>query len=212
MTKKLISKNIIMGSIVLIAVFSIGLYTNIIKLPITKTVSPQYIADFTDDRILMGASHNVFIGKVIKQVGDKSLGGTPETQFTVDVLLNIKGNLQGEVMVNQSGGYKNGILYLVSDGDIVTSEIKDGDELLTPGSTYLFATRYNSAENWYTLISHPSGKKLISRDKVLDKIQLETLAKSDERTKKLQEAYKNEIPLDIDVKNNNTRNSYQLLK
>lgn len=211
MTRKLTTKNIIIGNVVLVAIFSIGLYTNIIKLPITKIIPSQHVADFIDDRVLMGASHNVFVGKVIEQVGSKSLGNNPETQFAVDVLLNIKGNLQGMITVNQLGGYKNGILYLVSEGDVIAPEIKNGDEMLVPGSTYLFATRYNSIENWYTFISHPGGKKLISRDNALDKTQLEVLAKSDERVNKLQEAYKNEVLLDIDVRNNNARNSYQLL-
>lgn len=214
MIKKLTTKNIniIISSLAIVAIFGIGLYSNIIKLPITKTISPQYVADFADNRVLMGASHNVFVGKIIKQVGDKSLGSTPETQFAVEVVLNIKGDLQGTVVVNQSGGYKNGILYLVSEGDIVVPEAKNSDGLLVPGSTYLLATRYSPDENWYTLISHPSGKKMISRDELLNKAQLEAFAKHDEKTKELQEAYKNEILLDTDIRNNNTRNSYQLLK
>lgn len=215
MTKKIFAKNIIIGSVAIIAIFGMGLYTNIIKLPITRMISPQYIKDFSDNRVLMGASHNVFVGKVIKQTGSKRLGAAPETQFAVDVILNIKGDLQGTAVVNQFGGYKNGILYLVRGGDVigpVDKENADTDFLLNPGVTYLFTTRYNSEENWHTATSHPSGRKVISRDVNLDRAGLEMLAQNDEKVAILREAYKNEILLDEDVKQNNARNSYQSLQ
>ncbi|MDO8659307.1 MAG: hypothetical protein Q7K54_01775 [Candidatus Parcubacteria bacterium] len=210
MTKKIV-KNIIIGSIVLVAILGIGLYTNTIKLPITREIHVQYVADFSDDRILMGASHNVFVGKVIKQVGDKRLGETPETQFTVEVLSNIKGDLQGTIVVNQLGGYKYGMLYVVDSGDTVGPISKNTDLLLKIGTTYLFATRYNSEENWHTAIFHPNAGKVISQEGNLSTGQLQVLAGSDKKVSLLREAYKNEILLDVDIKNNNTRNSYQLL-
>lgn len=215
MTKKIFAKNIIIGSVVIIAIFGIGLYTNIIKLPITRTISFQYVTDFSDDRKLMGTSHNVFVGKVIRQVGVKERGIGPETQFEVEVIQNIKGNLQGSVVVNQQGGYRNGILYLVYEGDVVLPADNGNfsmDTLFEPGATYLFASRYSERENWYTFVSHPNGRKLISKDKSLNKVQLETLAKNDAKVIKLQDAYKNEILLDVDIKNNNARNSYQSLQ
>ena len=64
----------------------------------------------------------------------------------------------------------------------------------------------------FIYITHSNGKKLISQNENLDKVQLEALARSDEKVLKLQEAYKNEILLDVDVKNNNARNSYQSLQ
>lgn len=214
MTKKFTKKNIILVSMVLIAILGIGLYANMIKLPITNNVHLQYAIDFADDRVLMGASHNVFVGKVIEQIGNKSFDNTPETQFAVEVILNIKGDLQGTVVVSQSGGYKNGVLYLVSGGDVVAPAdiIKNGDQLLLPGSTYIFATRYDSKENWYGLIPHSNGKKLLSQNASLDKSQLEALVWSDEKVLKLQEAYKNEILLEDDIRMNNARNSYQSLQ
>lgn len=205
------------GSLLVVITLGIGLRFNIIKLPITNTMHPQYVADFGDDRILMGGYHNVFVGKVIKQVGNTNDRGTPETQFAVDVVYNIKGNLVGSIVVNQEGGYQNGILYLVHGGDVVHpadigNNQEEDDQLLQVGSTYLFAARYYEQKDWYTITSHPNGRKLISSDSNLDKVTLENLAKNDEKVLKLQEAYKHEILLESDVKNNNTRNSYQSLQ
>lgn len=210
MNKKLI-KNITISGLLMIAVIGIGLYTNIIKLPIIRVIDPMYVADFSDDGVLVGASHNIFVGKVIREVGNKDIGIGPVTQFEVDVIQNIKGGLEGKVTVLQQGGYKNGILYVVSEGDVKAPDNSATGYLLQPGSIYLFSTRYNEGQNWYYLNSHPNALKLISRDENLDKVQLQALIQNDEKVIKLQEAYKNEILLDTDVKNNNARNSYQSL-
>ncbi|WP_027084534.1 hypothetical protein [Cohnella panacarvi] len=100
-----------------------------------------YVANFKDKKMLVGASNNVFTGKVVQQIGTKKLGAIPETQFTVQVLENIKGVLPTIVTVNQQGGiHKNSLILL------------DGDPLLIPGETYLFATRYLAEENWHTVV------------------------------------------------------------
>jgi hypothetical protein len=105
------------------------------------------IADFSNDNILVGTAQNVFIGEVVKQKGNKSLDGAPETQFTVKIIKNLKGDLEGEVTVNQFGGYtedENGENVLVK---------YNGDELLEEGQKYLLATRYLESEDWHTAIS-----------------------------------------------------------
>lgn len=210
MKKKLI-KRLGIASLLVVGVLAVGLHTNIIKLPIERGIYLSYVADFSDNRVLVGASHNVFVAKVLEQSGTKDTGIGPETQFEVQVVFNIKGNLSGKVTVDQEGGYKNGVLYLVYEGDAVFPSTQQGDALLKPGSTYLFTSRYDEKENWYTLISHPNGRKLISRDANLSTTQLLTLAQNDEKVIALQAAYINEILLDADIKNNNTRNSYQSL-
>jgi len=212
MIKKLTIIKILVGGVVLVAVLGIGLYTNTIKLPIEKEIHTQYVADFSDDRILMGASHNVFVGKVIRETGTKDTGIVPETQFEVEVVLNIKGDLQGTATINQIGGYKDGILYTVHGGDVLAPNTEKGDTLLRPGVTYLFTSRYNKDEGWHTISSHPNGRKVISEDRELDGAQLKDLAMSDEKVRRLQGAYKNEILLEDDIRMNNTRNSYQSLQ
>jgi hypothetical protein len=213
MTKKIIKKLAIGGlfSLLVVIAIGIGLHTNIIKLPIERQIYPLNIADFSNDKILMGASHNVFVGKVVKLSGNKERDIGPETQFEVEVVLNIKGDLSGTVIVDQQGGYVDGILYLVHGGDVIAPDSDGSDPLLLPGSTYLFTSRYNEEENWYTIISHPNARKVISEDKNLDIAKLKILAENDEKVKKLIEAYKNEILLDADVKSNNARNNYQSL-
>lgn len=161
----------------------------------------EYPVDFSNDEILMGASHNVFVGKVIKQTGNMGRGIGPETQFEIEVVLNIKGNLQGMVTVDQQGGYQDGILYYV----------QNGTPLLKPGATYLLATRYNGEEDWYTLNPSISGSQFIINDNNLSIAKLQALAENDIRVKQLEAAYPNEILLEADVENNNALNSYQSL-
>ena len=103
------------------------------------------IADFHDKRTLVGASHHVFTGTVMKQIGTKQHGSLPETQFTVQVLENIKGTLPKVVTVNQQGGL------LETDGE-VSLVLVNGDPQLIPGESYLFATRYLADEKWHTVI------------------------------------------------------------
>jgi hypothetical protein len=161
----------------------------------------EYVADFSNDRVLMGASHDVFVGKILKQIGSKEQGIGPETQFQVQVILDIKGGLQGTVTVDQEGGYENGTLYYV----------QGGVPLLKPGATYLLATRYSPPEDWYTLNPSISGSQFIIYDPNLSLAKLQAMAQNDMRVKQLEAVYPNEILLDADVKNSNALNSYQSL-
>jgi len=161
----------------------------------------QSAADFSDDKVLMGASHNIFIGKVTRQIGSKGRGIGPETQFQVAVIDNIKGDLHGTVTVDQQGGYKDGVLYIVDD-----------DYPLQPGSTYLFATRYNPQQDWYTLNPYPTARKLLSGDASALEADIKALSANDSRVQELKAAYPHEILLDADIKHNNTRNSYKAVQ
>lgn len=212
MTNIFTLRNMTIGGILLMAVFALGIYITSVKSPTTSDIHLQYAADFSDDRILVGGSHNVFVGKVVKQSGNEEYSGTPSTQFDVEMVKNIKGNLKGTVVVDQLGGYKDGVLYLVHDDTVASDDIEGGTPLLTPGSTYLFAARYNEVKDRYTLITHPNGMKLISADAGLEKARLEELALRDEKVIALEEAYRHEILLNADIRHNNARNSYQSLQ
>lgn len=142
--------------------------------PIIRTMETNTVIDIYNPREVVGFSDNVFLGKVIKQVGTKSLNGYPETQFEVEVLDNIKGELKGTIKVNQQGGYDGEYLILMED-----------DKLLVEGQTYLFATRYLKEENWYTVI--PVGGDIpFKSDEEKQKI-----------VEKYEQAYKEEIPFKI---------------
>lgn len=198
-----LTKKITIGSVLLAAVIGVGLRANIIKLPITiESEEHLFIEGLSDDRVMLGASHNVFIGKILRVVGaEDAMKIGPVTQFEVEVLDNIKGDLKGTVIVQQESGYRNGILYTYHGG-----------KLMEPGETYLLATRYYQERDWYHLSSHPNGSKLLSRNTKLDKESLQKMAQDDSKVKSWKEAYKNEILLEADILENNARNSYQSLQ
>jgi hypothetical protein len=208
---KKLMKFILGGGAVIIVAAGVALHTNAIKLPITRESQPSYAGNFADDKILMGASHNIFVGKIIAQVGNKHRKSGPETQFAVEVILNIKGNLSGRVVVDQFGGYENGILYTV-DGGLPAQKNNNDPYLLQPGSTYLLATRYNKDENWYTLNSFATARKLLSRDEKLNGVEIASLSNGDERVRQLQSAYPNEVVLKADADRGNAKNAYQFRK
>ena len=143
--------------------------------PNVETISQSNAIDTSDPRKLVGFSDNVFVGKVVEQVGTKSLNSIPETQFKVEVLDNIKGDLNGSVTVNQQGGHEWNQIVLF-----------EGDKLLEVGQTYLFATKHLESENWHTLIP-------VDGDIPIDSKQERT-----ELIEKYTNAYKNEIPFEFD--------------
>lgn len=144
-------------------------------------ISPIHLTDFSDDRKLAGASHNVFVARILKQAGHESLiSGIPATQFEGEVVYNIKGNLEDTVLINQLGGYKNGIFNIVGD-------FESKDYLLKPGNTYLVATRFSESKNRHTLHSHPNSFHLINE-----------YSPDNSLVERFKDAYRNEIILEID--------------
>ncbi len=168
--------------------------------PATGLVSPtpasdeSLAPDYSDDRILLGHTHNAFVGKVLRRVGSLNLVPTsdpsfhPSSQYEVDVLLNIKGNLHEKVVVNQ---------------------FEFDTPLLQVGSTYLFAARYFRKENLYSIVYSPYEYQLLTSDASLSVDALTTLASNNDRVKALQAAYPNEQLSPFDIRFNDTLNSYQ---
>ena len=72
----------------------------------------------------------------------------PRTQFSVEILNSIKGDLGGTVTVSQSGGYDR------FEGRGVRVE---GDPLLQPGQQRLFVTSYDAQEDWYIIVAQHFG-------------------------------------------------------
>lgn len=141
MRKKIFLKILLGVGIILIVIIG-GLYTNIIKLPIIRPIPSPYFVDNAGGRFVEGASDYILTGKVLKQVGTKRTGVYPETQYEVEVIENLKGNLQGTIIVDQIGGYKNGIFYQVPND--IRFEIGP--------KHYSFNLKYNAAHQWYTLV------------------------------------------------------------
>lgn len=120
--------------------------------------------DVQDEKKLVGFADNVFVGRVVGKTGAKPFvasapDGTdpptgdstmiPRTQFAVQVLDNVKGDLKGTVTVSQEGGYLPGredALALVED-----------DSLLEAGQTVLFATRFDEGKGWHQITTANYG-------------------------------------------------------
>jgi len=164
-------------------------------------ISLSYPVNYADNSILMGASHDVFVGKILTQVSNKDFAGNIATQFRVEVLENIKGDLKDTVIVNQEGGEKDGELYL----------IEDSNGLLQPGFTYLLSTRYDPEGDYHTLNPHENASKLLSSDANINKKELKALVDKDAKVKSLEAAYPNEELLQADVYHANTRNNFAAL-
>lgn len=183
---------------------------NMIKLPFENIAIIDYAFNINDDRELVGISHNVFVAKVTRKIGFYNTEIGPVTRFEVQPFYNIKGDLTSAIIVQQEGGYKNGILNKIHEGEIILSN-GEREMFLEPGTTYLLSTTSIPDENLYHMISHHNARKIISQDSTLSVEELKTLAQRDERVKQLEEAYKNEILNETDVENNYTRNTHKEL-
>lgn len=183
--------------------------------PALSVIDTQYENDFSDDKILMGGFHNVFIGKVIAQTGTRyrlpEMNAGLETQYSVHVLTSIKGELNGDVTVEQAGGVENGKI-IAMEGDVEGAQ-RDGasSPLLQIGSTYILATRGDGTEGYYMLGTNPYAKKLISSDPNQSDDALAALADQNPRTEALKSAYPDETPMKEDVIRGTTHNSFQSL-
>jgi hypothetical protein len=183
--------------------------------PVISVIEAQYENDFSDNKILMGGFHNVFIGKVIAQTGTRyrlpDMHAGLETQYSVHVIGNIKGELSGEVTVAQAGGIENDRI-IAMEGDVEGAQ-RDGasSPLLQIGSTYILTTRGDGTEGYYMLGTNPYAKKLISSDPNQSDDALSTLADQNPRTQALKFAYPEEVPMKEDVIRGTSHNEFKSL-
>lgn len=150
--------------------------------------------DLSDPRRLMGFSRFVFAAKVTKEISEKSNVIAPSlefphVQYEAEVLYDIKGNASGTVTVDV---YKDA-------------------GTLTPGTTYLLATRPWKEPGWYYVNSQPESQAVISTDSTLSKDELIDLVKRNDRVYELLNAYPNEIIADADIRNNDILNAFKFL-
>lgn len=149
------------------------------KIP-TQTVkmSTCWVTNFSDERVLVGFSDNVFIGKVKNKKGTKKDGdmNSPLTYYEVQVIENIKGSLNGTAVVAQDGGYIGRSLYLV-----------ENDKLLQKDKTYMFSGRYDKTQKWVRLVP------FYGNDEVKESCMADTI-------NRFKKAYSEEIPFTFDKK------------
>ncbi len=151
---------------------------------VPSDIEPEYAFDVTDPKKLVGSATNVFVGRVIEKTGSEGtpLSGpgekvVPQTQFSVEVLNNVKGNLKGTVTVDRIGGYDE------EEGREVNVA---GDRQLEPGREYMFSTNRDRKKGWYAVVAQPFGN-----------VPVEDEAQRAEIEERFERAKAEEIPLDI---------------
>ncbi len=136
----------------------------------TASIYASEVGWATDERFVVGAADDVFVGRVIR-TEDKVTSTTtssppvPESQFSVEVVENVKGDLDGTVTVNQSGG----IVEYSADRNYPEEDIQKGERvrqlslvngipLFEPGQKYLFVTTYDDKNDWHELVTSSLAK------------------------------------------------------
>lgn len=193
MTISLTQKIVAIG-ILLVAAVGIGLYlsTENTNKPLSG-LEMRYVADFSDERNVIGFSGNVFAGKVTKILKHTKSDNLPVTLYEVEVFHNIKGKLKETVIIKDTVGYS-----VDSDGEQRVSSLNGIDTFMQAGETYLFAVNYDEEMtkqeglDVFSLGGHPNFNKKMSFDETLGINELEVVAKQDEVVKKWEIAYENE--------------------
>lgn len=193
MTFSLKNKVVVIGLIV-VAFAGFGLYiTTSSSNPMGSGMEMRYVADFSDERNVIGFAGNVFAGKITKILKHTKSDNLPVTLYEVEVIDNIKGTLKGSVAVMDIVGYS-----VDSEGEEKLTSINGIDALMQPGETYLFATNYDEAMtkqegfDVFSLGGHPNFKKVLNVDGSLKANELKVATKQSQEVKVWEEAYSNE--------------------
>lgn len=202
-----LKQKIFASSMVLVAIVGIGLYTNTVHTnKPSAELEMRYIADFSDDRNVLGISGHVFVGKITNIIKHTDVQGILVTLFEAKIVQNIKGDLKGSVVVLQVAGYRE-----VEGGRVFSS--LGGNSLMKLGETYLLATSYDELVtkqeglDVYTIGNHSNFTKLLSSNETLTISDLKSVADKDEKVSAWKEAYKNENMQMRDFIENNVKNS-----
>ena len=179
--------------IILIVFFSLIYFLNLSKKVEVEKIS---VANFDNLKELVGTSDNIFIGKVMENLGsskkpikntkgnDFIVSGILYTTFDVEVISNIKGKASKKIKLLEGGGY-NGKKYFN----------KHGLDSLKEGKIYLFTTTHLK-DNLYGILGHKNAMIKLTKEDLKD------LNKS-KKVLEFKKAYVNEITFDstIEFKN-----------
>lgn len=116
----------------------------------TVTIDTSGTFDVGNLPHLAGYADNIFVAKVetIESVEDE------HTQYRVSVEENVKGDLEGDVVVSQLGYVDDNVTH-----------VTEGQPLLQVGSTYLLVTNLDTTgTGWQTLIVGPTAAVSIDDD------------------------------------------------
>lgn len=159
----------------------------------------RFVADFSDDKKVVGAADNVFIWEVLEELPSDNIwkDKLKITNFNIKVLYNIKWELSWNISVWQEAGYDD-------KGNVL---IQIGDKLLEAWEIYIFATRWeeyliNVHENWKHLLTIKNDKKITDIKKII---------KESKKVKDFRLAYKNESEYEGKLKISSGKNLYKSL-
>lgn len=131
---------------------------------------------------LLKISSNIFVGKVVKKIGDAPGHAVTSTRFEVETVENITGNVTMKVFVDQIGvGYGYG-KFMVGEGDIggiISNQINPNDIFLKTEATYLFAAHCEG--NLCGIGAPPYDRELITTNPGLSKAEIMTAAHANAR-------------------------------
>lgn len=102
----------------------------------SQSFAGAHSANLDDPSVLASVSQNIFIGRVVEELGETDAGGLTETVYLAEVEENLLNELHGTVRVATSGPSENS---------------GDGSGELAPHESFLMATRYHPRLNWHTL-------------------------------------------------------------
>lgn len=166
------------GTLLLVVAVTFGSnYFNETEVSLVE-IEGDTIADFTDNRNLVGATEHVFLGKVVSTAGQIETH-FPISRYNVEVIEEIKGNFEkDQIVIGQYGGYDTD-----EEGREVLVKFKD-EEFLEVNRTYMFAA--NEQVDGSILIIPVHGHVKVKDDNEKEKVKNQFL-----------EAYKNEKIPDI---------------
>ncbi|MBT2698189.1 hypothetical protein J7E79_12265 [Bacillus sp. ISL-40] len=149
---------IIVLILAVVGIFSIKYFTTLLDSKDSAIIVNKHFPfndDYQDKRKLTNAVDHIFIGEVIREVGNKAYTRNPNTQFLVRITQNIKGALLGDITVNQEGGYYKeiGELYLLT---------YEKSPLLKKDQMYLFFL--TSTNNGYFEMMPKYGSMLLDNE------------------------------------------------
>lgn len=145
-------------------------------------VHGEFVVDPENTEELIGFSDHVFVGKVVKWLGNRQPEeddfSIPYNDYEVEVLENLKGELKDKAIVHKMGGYNEKNVL------ILTGETEKKDELPEVGKTYIFIARADE-----------EGKMLVdnaySQTEVKEKM---TDSGTKKEIQKYKKAVRNQIP------------------
>lgn len=128
---KKISCFICFGSVCIMLIFGLRVTSKSKSVSAEDSVIPisriqgSFAINVHDQRELVAFADHVFVGKVLKNEGYEYIYSSPYTNYTVQVLENIKGNLimdKGIPIVKQGGLSKDGSYYEMFEDDELPAE------------------------------------------------------------------------------------------